>query len=93
MGPYGPFRAQRRRDPGRGSGELLDERVGSPLLVAVGRPGSIGDEEAVDLGRHECVHDVGGVAGFQSGAEFLFAVQCLHDLVLPAIALPAESSE
>ena len=37
--------------------------------------------------------EVGGVRWFQSGAELLLAVQRLHDLFLPAIALLAECAE
>jgi len=42
--------------------QLAGENVFQPLLVPLGRPASVTDEQPVDLGGHERVDDVGGVA-------------------------------
>jgi len=48
---------------------LLGEGGREPLLVARGCPASLADEEAIDLGGHQRVDQVGGVAFSQSGLE------------------------
>src|SRR6266568_3671804 len=45
-----------------GGQQLAGENVCQPLLVPLGRPASVTDEQPVDLGGHERVDDVGGVA-------------------------------
>jgi alkaline phosphatase D len=49
-------------DPFAVGEKLVDEDPCQPALVAAGRPASVHDEEAVELGRHEGVDDVGGIA-------------------------------
>jgi hypothetical protein len=42
--------------------QLADEGLRQPLLVPVGAPASVTDEQPVDLGQRERVNDVRGVA-------------------------------
>jgi len=70
--PSGGLSPKRARS---GSGELVGERRREPLLVARGRPASVADEEAVDLGRHQRVDHVGRVAFPQPGLERVRAGQ------------------
>jgi Homeodomain-like domain len=52
-----------------GSGQLLSQGGREPLLVTLGRPPSVANEEAIDLGGHQRVDQVGCVAFSQSGLE------------------------
>ena len=51
------------------SGQLLYEGGCKPLLVLLGRPVPVLDEESVDLGRHERVDEVGRVVFRQAVSE------------------------
>ncbi len=48
---------------------MLIEGGREPLLVTLGRPPPIADEEAIDLGRHQRVDQVSCVAFSESGLE------------------------
>ena len=71
----------------------MRERGCEPLLVTLGLPPSVADEEAIDLRGHHRVDQVGGVAFSESGLEGAGASQCACDLALPLIALMAELAE
>src|SRR5436190_6578863 len=65
-----------------GSGQLLDEGGCEPLSVTLGCPASIAHEEAIDLGGHQRVDEVGGVAFPKSGLERAGASKCVCDPAL-----------
>src|SRR6516165_3295801 len=60
----GGFASGRRRRK-----QLVDEEVCQPLLVPFRGPAPVADEQPVELGGHECVDDVRGVALSQPGPE------------------------
>ena len=49
--------------------QLVDEDRPQPLLVLLAAPASVEDEQAVNLGRRECVDDVGSVALSEPGPQ------------------------
>lgn len=52
---------------------------GEPDLICAGRPASFDGEDAVNLGRHERVKDVGALGDRESLAERATVSQCLYD--------------
>ena len=64
-----------------------------PLLVTLGCPASVADEEAIDLGGHQRVDQVGCVAFSQSGLECAGARKFACDLALTSIALLSDLVE
>src|SRR5262245_13207926 len=54
-----------------GSGQLLSERCRQPVLVTLGLPAAVADEEPIDLGGHQRMDEVGGVSFSQAGVERL----------------------
>src|SRR5215831_20117595 len=62
------FRLLSRWRPGRRK-QLVDQDPLEPLLVLLTGPASVADEQPVDLGRHERVDDVRGLALAQLRAQ------------------------
>src|SRR5262245_14886837 len=88
------MRRQTRRDEGpKRSSQLLGKRRREPLLVTLGRPATVADEQAIDLGRHQRVNHVGRLALSEPGPESVRARERACDPALTLIALALDLVE
>jgi hypothetical protein len=73
--------------------KLIDEDPREPPLIPFGLPASVDNEQAVDLGRHESMDDVGGIALSQLGPQRAGASQRTRDQPLAFLPLAGQVIE
>ena len=75
------------RCPSSSGNQLAREGGRQPLLVALGRPAAVDDEQPVELGRHERMDEVGRVALSHPGTQRAGAGERAGDLALALVSL------